>query len=990
MGNKQKTYVGTSSSAYFGFGNTMACYRSGSYDNTFPNVSRIAETFMTIQPYAINDKGERLPNVTNLIAALYNPNREMSGVDFFEALMVMALVHPTVYILCWRKEGNMILPGGQITEKNIAGFTFLENPSVIYHADSTVTYRQGTQEYNQGEVLAISMNVNPYSILGGYSPSLAAKKWSNTDDYIADYQAGYFRNGAIPAGEFVITAPSPEEFNDIVDELQRKHRGAGNNNNAIYVHRPTSLVDGKPLNAQIEWVPFGQSNKDLTLQSLFDQANKKIDMAFGVPQEIKGYLQNSNYASANVAEKIFDKYVVAPKALKIWTKFTHEMNRVTGGLGYAIGFDFEVATLTDEEKVKAETTKIQLETLNSAIEGGFSLASIVDALELPENFNKLEAVVEAEEAPEVVEDVKDTASQAETSLKSLKSKATTQELDELVDVNPEIREETRKYMSEQIEAQIEGRNFNNEARSKEFAKNLLKVILGIVLVDGLTRYDSEKERAVAAGADPESFTKYEVSEEIKDSYQQYLDVVALSYTEDTADSIRRVLAQGDFEGWEQGRIEEELRNIMNTDEWRVRRLARTEQHRADLNGSLDAMRQLKKETGLKVYKVWHLNPESENHCEDCEALDGTRIPLDEEFGDFPVGDTMVADAHPNCVLGDTEVLADGVQAAYRYNYSGDVIKITTANGRSLSVTPNHILLTDKGWVRAKNITESHNIVAYSNSVKSAIFSADPTKNDSDSVISKEFSSLWESGKVATTSMPLSAIDFKGDGIENEEVDIILSNGLLRNKINPSGGKFGSYLDFVGSVDFTNKLSGFSSLNQTLVGVLLASSGIVSSFGESTTLVRSEHRLPDFLGFAGMPDYYSRLNKSATNSATIDSEFLSKSVLAQSRIIEFDNVVSVERYSTHNTPVYDLQTYSTLYLANGIVSSNCGCFMTFEFDGTDLSLEIKSVKVTCPHCNRYMFETTGGNAKNVICANSKCKKHWNIEVKDGVVNAEECK
>ena len=30
------------------------------------------------------------------------------------------------------------------------------------------------------------------------------------------------------------------------------------------------------------------------------------------------------------------------KRLKIWTRFTHELNRITGGLGYAITFDLDI------------------------------------------------------------------------------------------------------------------------------------------------------------------------------------------------------------------------------------------------------------------------------------------------------------------------------------------------------------------------------------------------------------------------------------------------------------------------------------------------------------------------------------------------------------------------------------------------------------------------------------------------------------------------
>lgn len=392
IGNRAKS-VDTPATP-FSYTPTLGYYNEhcGSYDNTFPSISRIAETFMTVLPYAINDKGERLPETPQLLRAIYNPNKQTSGVKFFEQLAVMTLVHPQVHLLCWRREGGRVLPGGNITAKNIDGFTFLENANVTYDNGRRKIHCNG-RTYDESEVVTLSLNANPYSINSGYSPSKAAKKWSNIDDYIADYQSGYFRNGAVPAGEFIITAATVDDYNDTVNMLKRKHRGAGANNNVIYAHRPISQIDGKPTAAQIEWVPFNTKNADMGLQALFEQANKKIDMDFGVPQEVKGYIQNSNYASVSTADYIFRRFVIYPKLVKIWGDFTHEMNRITGGLGFAISFDYELPIMADEDKVRAETRLTELNTLNTATLAGYTLESAVEALGLPTDFLKLSQAV---------------------------------------------------------------------------------------------------------------------------------------------------------------------------------------------------------------------------------------------------------------------------------------------------------------------------------------------------------------------------------------------------------------------------------------------------------------------------------------------------------------------------------------------------------------------------------------------------------------------
>lgn len=636
--NRQKGFVGEAcTTSAYNFLSTMNCYKYGSYDNTFPNISRISEAFAEVMPYAVDQDGKRLETQPQLIAALYNPNKQMSGVDFFEALIVMALVHPTVYVLCWHRQGKEAVPGGPVTANNVCGFTFLQDPSVVIEGGHK-TYRQNSQVYHENDVIEISLNVNPYDITSGYSPSLAAKKWSNIDDYIAEFQAGFFRNGAVPAGEFIVTAATVEEYNDTVDKLQAQHRGAGANNNVVYVHRPTNSIDGAPLNAQIEWVPFSQANKDMTLQALFDQANKKIDMDFGVPQEVKGYLQNSNYASVEVADYIFARRVVYPKLVKIWSKFTHEMNRITGGLGFAISFDYELPVLS-------ETRNGQLNNLLSAVNAGYTLESAVEALQLPKSFLMLRTPDEPEETVErqdiEPENTQADADQLETSTKSVccgchaKVKAITP--------NPELQKAVEDYTKSQIEAAKEGKEFDEKKGANAFALLMLPIVLSIILESGKKQYAQGEQQA---GAD--NLPAYDINESLRTSYEEYLEKVALSYTLDTAASIKRVLAQSDYEQWGYEELRERLDEIMNTDYWRVERLTRTETHRAEQYGAWDAMRVLAAEANVEIVKIWHVNPGSPNPCSICLDLDGKRLPLGETFGDFPVGADEVADAHPNC------------------------------------------------------------------------------------------------------------------------------------------------------------------------------------------------------------------------------------------------------------------------------------------------------------------------------------------------------
>lgn len=600
-------------------------------------------------PFAVNADGERLEEIPEAVAALYRPNKEMSGVDFFYSLATMTMVHPEVYVLVWKNLNGVAVPAGKNVKPNeICGYTFLEGATKIAVGDHFEFQTVGAT-YTDSEVLTISLGINPYSVNSGYSPSLSAKKWASIDDYIADYQSGFFLNGAVPAGEFVITAATVDEYEDIVHELKSKHQGRGKNNNVLYVHKPISAITGQPANAQVEWIPFNTDNKDMALQTLFDQANKKLDMAFGVPSEIKGYISNSNYASAQVAENYFCRFVVEPKLRRIWSKFTHELNRITGGLGYAISYNYEIPGNSDEKKTQAETKQIQFTTLQNAILAGFSIDSAVDALGLPEEFKSLSrsstntteetTLEEFNEAEVVVEEKK--VKQASADPK---------------DLDPRLARVIDTYMYGQIQLAIGDLDWNNPD-NEPFVNELLDLLTERMNLLGAVQFSEAELMLIKEGISTANLTDYHLSVRALESYKEHLKEVANNFSKDTADSIRRVLEQGAAEEWSSLELQDNLRNIMNTDEWRVQRLARSESHRSAGLASLDAMQQVQEESGVQIAKKWHRNPSS-NSCDECIGLDGKVIPLDEAFvgkGDlFPddklndYEDVEQAFAHPNC------------------------------------------------------------------------------------------------------------------------------------------------------------------------------------------------------------------------------------------------------------------------------------------------------------------------------------------------------
>src|SRR6185437_8018173 len=83
--------------------------------------------------------------------------------------------------------------------------------------------------------------------------------------------------------------------------------------------------------------------------------------------------------------------------------------------------------------------------------------------------------------------------------------------------------------------------------------------------------------------------------------------------------------------------------------------------------------------------------DSNSPCDCSEIADG---------GPYPLTDPPDCPVHPNCLTGNTTVSASGVAASFDRWYEGEVITLTILGVEDLTVTPNHPILTQRGWIAA--------------------------------------------------------------------------------------------------------------------------------------------------------------------------------------------------------------------------------------------------------------------------------------------------
>ena len=429
------------------------------------------------------------------------------------------------------------------------------------------------------------------------------------------------------------------------------------------------------------------------------------------------------------------------------------------------------------------------------------------------------------------------------------------------------------------------------------------------------------------------------------------------YQDMLRNELESLLENGILQGHNPRRLAVHLRKRFGVSQFNAERLMITELARVQT----EAQKQSFERNGFDEYIFLALGTAcpickklNEKHFKVTKMMPGTNAP--------PI--------HPLCVFPNTKVIAPDIEAMTRSLYSGCVVEIGTSDGARLTVTPNHIVLTARGWVRAKNLIKGDKVINYSGWIKSVIES-DPTDNDGIPTIEEFFTSLLESGAVPAIRMPISSEDFKGDASSDGEIDIIFIDGKLRNKLNATLSQLVGDILLVGASESGEvTLPRNCSLAEHLVGLGLAADGIMSGSRIAAILLRGTLTHSQLIGLRFPSDYDARLYKTAANDTSADIKLFGDGIFAHpgsihisdlldikrdfnslkrntasletaldgrscdsvglcdfisafSGFVTFDDIIFVTNkyYSGH---VYDASSLSTLYIANGIITSNCRC------------------------------------------------------------------
>lgn len=266
-------------------------------------------------------------------------------------------------------------------------------------------------------------------------------------------------------------------------------------------------------------------------------------------------------------------------------------------------------------------------------------------------------------------------------------------------------------------------------------------------------------------------------------------------------------------------------------------------------------------------------------------------------------------SHPRCIPGGTIVRPVGrVLAAYRAWYSGPLVVVRTARASRLTVTPNHPVLTDRGWVAAHLVKEGDKVVTCAGEVdgRAAVPSSD--FDNIHAAAEQVFDLLGpaDAGEavVATPS------DFHGDGLRMKgEVHVVDADRKLTGVRDPEFVQDAGQGVLQVAVGGAGRLHAGGDALAVLSGLATTSDGSVGGLDGGCVVPGPSH-------------FDTPLVQAIEDGAVADASLVGDLRRRLPAEVLLDEVVEVGYLDSWSGHVYDLASEGAAYFADGILVHNC--------------------------------------------------------------------
>ena len=309
----------------------------------------------------------------------------------------------------------------------------------------------------------------------------------------------------------------------------------------------------------------------------------------------------------------------------------------------------------------------------------------------------------------------------------------------------------------------------------------------------------------------------------------------------------------------------------------------------------------------------------------------------ETFIKTPEGEKKIKELTPGELIVSHDGTIREISHVWKQWYSGNLLTIKTAD-KTVRVTPNHPLLTDRGWIEAQFLKPGDNLVGITTDGKPELFVERESHNLPAN--GSEESKFFIIGDLFfRTGVPVTAINFDGKFfVYKGEINIESKDSEVGERLFAKSDKGIIQNALISAPEFSGIELRYG--NSVFVRLGGPADSVMSGTGVSNPPVGISTSLP--LGNRGQCESMSSKVSVDTRSRDIEDfgYLVNRKVLVNKQIV--DRVIGKVVCSTHNNSivsvsskkykgyVYNLTVQGThTYIANGIGSHNCLCTLEPE-------------------------------------------------------------
>lgn len=380
--------------------------------------------------------------------------------------------------------------------------------------------------------------------------------------------------------------------------------------------------------------------------------------------------------------------------------------------------------------------------------------------------------------------------------------------------------------------------------------------------------------------------------------------------------------------------------------YRADTLARTEAISALNQSQMESMQQAVDSGKVQqryITKTWHSAGDHRVRLTH-QMLNGTRVPFATKFTSesgaklaYPGDPTAPAAERINCFVPETPILRAGLKGVITRHYSGIVVKLLLAKDISVTVTPNHPVLTQRGWIAASQLLQDDKLVYCSTGVGAGI------QPDVDHGYASAESLCNLAQLSGTVYRPVSAaVNLHGE-IPQSQVEVISLPRSLGGKVETSISELLSNLS-LHDTDVAHGLLLYRRLTcQRSIRIATLAANAVSNLRACLSVLKCGVAIAQRVSLRAVSLFQTQVLETGFNFKAPDAQFFGHGqngfAAGMQRANAIKQVQPLLKPITplgieivhYDGPVYNFETESGLIVANGLVTHNCRCWMQIKVD-----------------------------------------------------------